>query len=259
MNLELAGARVVITGSSRGIGLGIATAFLAEGAAVLLTGRDAARLAAAAAALGEAEVPGRVTTQAGDLTQPAGVAALAERVRQQWGACDVLVLNLGAGRSLARLEADATEWERVLRLNLVAAMEALRVFEPLLAAGRQPAVVVIGSIAGLEALGAPLAYGAAKAALTHAVQGAARLLAPAGIRVNIVAPGNIFFPGGSWEERVAAQPDQVQAMLAREVPMGRFGTPAEVAAVVAFVASPRASFMSGACVVVDGGQTRAFG
>ncbi len=258
MNLELAGARVVVTGSSRGIGRGIAEAFLEEGARVVVTGREAARLEETRAALAGDLAPDRVLAHAGDLTTAEGVAALVARVREAWGGCDVLVLNLGAGRGVPRLEADAAEWERVLRVNLVSSMETLRLFEPLLAGNRQPAVVVIGSIAGLEALGAPLAYGAAKAGLTHAVQAAARLLAPGGIRVNLVAPGNILFPGGGWVERVAAQPAPVQAMLEREVPLARFGTVAEVAAVVTFVASPRASFMTGACVVVDGGQTRGF-
>jgi 3-oxoacyl-[acyl-carrier protein] reductase len=135
-------------------------------------------------------------------------------------------------------------------------METLRQATPLLSKGRNPAVVFIGSIAGIEALGAPIAYGAAKAALTHAMKSAARLLAPNGIRVNMVAPGNIFSPGGTWDKKLGENKRAVEAMLASQVPMRRLGGIEEVVAPVLFLASSKSSFVTGTCLVVDGGQTR---
>jgi 3-oxoacyl-[acyl-carrier protein] reductase len=178
-------------------------------------------------------------------------------VKKAWGGIDVLVLNLGSGRSKPGLAADAAEWERVLRLNLVAGAEMLRLATPLLAQGSDPAVVVIGSIAGLEALGAPWAYGAAKAGLTHLTRQSARHLASQGIRVNMVAPGNIFSPGGTWDLKMKEVPEATAAMLETQVPLRRFGTVDEVAAAVVFLSSRQASFITGVCLPVDGGQTRA--
>jgi 3-oxoacyl-[acyl-carrier protein] reductase len=117
---------------------------------------------------------------------------------------------------------------------------------------------VVGSIAGLEALGAPAPYVAAKLGLVGVVKEWARKYAASGIRINVVAPGNILAPGGAWEAKLRADHAGVMAMIEREVPMQRFGEAAEIARTVAFLASRASSFTTGACVVVDGGQTRAF-
>jgi 3-oxoacyl-[acyl-carrier protein] reductase len=119
-------------------------------------------------------------------------------------------------------------------------------------------VTVISSIAAREAFGAPAAYGAAKAALEAVSKALARTAVREGVRVNVVAPGNILFPGGRWEQRLREDESGVRAMLAAEVPLGRFGRPEEVADAVVFLASERASFITGACLVVDGGQTRSW-
>ncbi|MBM3852001.1 MAG: SDR family oxidoreductase [Verrucomicrobia bacterium] len=256
MELELKNRRVLVTGSSRGIGRGIAAAFLAEGARVAVTGRKRAALSATANAWAAEFGADAVLTCAGDLTRPANIAKALCAVRKAWGGLDVLVLNLGSGRGMPGLAADATEWNRVLQLNLVAAMETLRLSADLLALSRDSAVVFVGSIAGLEALGAPLAYGAAKAGLQHAMKGAAQMLAPRGVRVNMVAPGNIHFVGGTWDHRMKEAPEPTTKMLESQVPLRRFGTVEEVAAAVVFLASFRASFVTGACLPVDGGQTR---
>jgi 3-oxoacyl-[acyl-carrier protein] reductase len=255
VKLQLKNRRVLVTGSSRGIGRGIAEAFLAEGAKVAITGRDRPTVQR----LRKAWVPRfggeQILNCTGDLTSPAGIRRALQRIEKAWGGLDVLVLNLGSGRSVAGL-APAEEWQRVLNLNLVAAMEMLRQAEELLSHGRQPAVVFVGSIAGLESLGAPMPYGAAKAALRHAMKAAAQTLAARGIRVNMVAPGNIHFPGGTWERKLAEAPEATAAMLATQVPLQRFGTVEEVAAAVVFLAASPAAFITGACLTVDGGQTR---
>lgn len=256
MDLELHDKRVLVTGSSSGIGIGIVEGFLAEKARVALTGRDAKNLSAAARRLKATHGNDRVVSIRGDLQRAAVRGRVLSTLEAQWGGLDILVLNLGSGRSVPGLEATEAEWNRVLTLNLTSAMEMLRQAAPLLGKGKHPSVVVIGSIAGLETLGAPIAYGAAKAALTHATKAAARLLAPSMIRVNLVAPGNVFFQGGTWDRKLKENKEAVRAMLQKEVPLGRFCTVEEIAAPVLFLASPRASFITGACIVVDGGQTR---
>ena len=256
MALELTDKRVLITGSSRGTGLGIANGFLRAGARVVLPGRDAGTLSAAAKQLKAAHGNDRVLPFRGDLERATVVVRLLSAVKDKWGGLDTLVLNLGSGKSVPGLDVQASEWQRVLALNLTSAMEMLREAEGLLSKGRDPAVTFIGSIAGLEALGAPIAYGAAKAALTHAMKSAARLLAPKKIRANMVAPGNIFFEGGTWDRKLKENRKAAAKMLKQEVPLNRFCTVAEVADAVVFLSSPRSAFITGACLVVDGGQTR---
>jgi 3-oxoacyl-[acyl-carrier protein] reductase len=114
----------------------------------------------------------------------------------------------------------------------------------------------VASIAGLESMPAPLPYSAAKAALVNYGKNLSRLLASRGVRVNSVAPGNVLFPGGSWERHLADRREEVLRYLQAEVPMQRFGRPEEIADLVVYLSSDRASFITGACVVADGGQTR---
>lgn len=255
MNFQLKQKRVLVSGSSRGIGRGIAEAFLSEKARVAVSGRERAVLKQTVSELREKHGEDEVLLCCGDLTSEPHIRRTLNRVRREWGGLDVLVLNLGSGRSRPGL-VPAEEWRRVLELNLVAALEMLRLAADLLAKGRQPSVVFIGSIAGQEAVGAPIAYGAAKAGLQHAMKTAAQQLAPRGIRVNMVAPGNIMFPGGTWERKSDEAPEATATMLRSHVPLQRFGTVEEVGACAAFLASRQAAFVTGSCLNVDGGQTK---
>jgi 3-oxoacyl-[acyl-carrier protein] reductase len=121
---------------------------------------------------------------------------------------------------------------------------------------RSGSIVLVASIAGVESTPAPLAYSAAKAAIVNYAKNLARELGPLNIRVNCVAPGNILFPGGSWEGHLARRRDEVLQMIEAEVPLRRFGQPEEIADLIAFLSSERASFITGSCVIADGGQTR---
>ena len=245
MNLELGGKRVVVAGASRGIGRTIAESFAAEGARVLAVARGAAGLDDLAATLGCSTAPL-------DLTEAESVAALRAAVTEKLGGLDVLICNVGSGRSVPPGEESAEEWHRVLGLNLFAAIHALDAVRPLLQAGG--AVVCISSITGRRVLGAPVAYSAAKAAVDELVVNSARPLAAKGVRIVGVAPGNVVFPGSVWEKKLTEDRSGVDAMLARDVPMGRLGTPQEIADLVLFLASARASFITGTVVVADGGQ-----
>lgn len=249
----------LVTGSSRGIGLGIARRLLADGAVVWLTGRERSRLEEARASLVEAAArPASRSTYVfeGDLTRTDGIEACLAEIEGEHGGLDVLVLNLGSGSSPNELGVDRDEWLRMIALNLLGSVQTAERAVPLMEGREGAAVVFVSSIAGSEAIGAPIAYGAAKAGVGHAAKELARRLAPRGVRVNVVEPGNVYFPGGSWARKLEEEPEEVRAMLRRDVPMGRFGTPEEVASAVSFLASEEASFITGARLRVDGGQTR---
>ena len=255
MNLDLDGRSIFVAGGSRGIGLGIVEACLAEGARVGFTARGAEALEATRARLADQHGADRVWASAGDMRDSATIdRALAEAeaaLGPLWGA----VANVGLHPCPPGFEVDDETWEAGLSQNLGSAFRLARGALRLMSPRNEGAIVLITSVAGGTALGTPLTYGTSKAAMNHMTKELARVSGK--VRVNALAPGNIVFPGGEWEER--SQGPRAQAWerwIKREVPLQRFGTPEETGAVAAFLLSPRASFVHGAIVPVDGGQTR---
>jgi 3-oxoacyl-[acyl-carrier protein] reductase len=249
----------LVSGSSQGIGRAIAEELLREGASVTITGRDVARLERARRALAKTTTPERLISFAGDLTESATIERLRKTLTRQNLLPDIVVASIGSGRSVSGWNVPGGEWERVFQINFFGAMKLLQAMLPELVRRGWGRVIVIASIAGIEAVPAPAAYGASKAALVMAAQSLSRLTGSSGVTINVVAPGNILFRGGVWERKLKADRDSVERYLRGEVPANRFGTPGEVASAVAFLASDRAAFINGACLVVDGGQTRSFG
>jgi 3-oxoacyl-[acyl-carrier protein] reductase len=252
VDLGLENRVALVTGASRGIGLAIARALSGEGCRMALNARGEPGLMEAAALLGAP-----ASTHVGDVRDATAARALIEAVVARWGSLDLVVCNVGSGASVPPGQETEEEWRRVLDLNLLATTNTIAAARPALAKGSgDRAIVCISSICGLAALGAPVTYSAAKAALNATVRGLARPLAAEGIRINAVAPGNILFPGGTWATKLAQAPDAVADMLSREVALKRLGKPEEVADLVTFLASPRAAFITGAVTVADGGQLR---
>lgn len=253
MKLDLEGRIALVSGASRGIGLAIAKVLAAEGAKLALAARGLDGLKAAAREIGS-----ETSIHAADVTDPAAAAGLVHEVEKRWGRIDLLVCNAGSGASVPPGQETAVEWRRVIDLNLFATTNMVEAARPVMSRGDgERAIVCISSICGLAALGAPVTYSAAKAALNATVRGLARPLALEGIRINAVAPGNILFDGGTWARKTAENKSSVDDMLAREVALRRLGKPEEIADAVAFLASPRAAFITGTVIVADGGQLRA--
>ena len=252
MDLGLHGRRALITGGSRGIGFAVAEALAAEGAAVGLVARDAAGLAAAAERLGPRGVP--VATAVADVTDTQQLKRAVDDIATALGGLDHLVANAGGTVGRGNLtSAGDDDFTATFALNAGHAAELIRAGLTHLRAAGGGSVVIISSITGMRP--APrTAYAAAKAAEIHLAATAAQELAPAGIRVNAVSPGSIMFPGGGWDSFQREHPEDFAAFLASQFPFGRLGRPEEVADVVTFLLSARASWITGANIAVDGGQ-----
>lgn len=251
MDLGLAGKRCVVSGASRGIGRAIALALAREGGRVAAIARGEAELQRL---VGELPGAGHHAIVA-DVATADGARAAIEGSVAALGGLDVVIANVGKSFAREAAQMDDADLAKSLDLNLWTSARVAQLAVPHLTSGGS--ITMIASIWGREAGGAP-GYNIAKAAVISLAKALARDYAPRGIRVNTVAPGSILFPGGGWDRRRQADPDGIAEFVKRELPLGRFGTPEEVADVVAFVASPRASLITGACLSVDGAQSRAF-
>jgi 3-oxoacyl-[acyl-carrier protein] reductase len=256
MDLELTGKVAIVTGGSRGLGLASATALAAEGCRVAICARGEATLMESAAALQRAAgADDRVLPIVGDVSSASDVERIVARTLETFGRLDILVNNVGLARGATIVDTTDAEWQEAFDQTLFPAIRMSRLAVPHMRRQGGGSIVMIASIWGRES-GGRMTYNAVKAAEISLAKSMAQQLARDNIRVNSVAPGSILFPGGSWHKRQQDDPKGIADFVLRELPFGRFGRASEVGDVVAFLVSPRASWISGASVPVDGCQGR---
>src|SRR4051812_11853509 len=240
---ELIGRRALVTGGTRGIGAAIAQRLLDAGAKVVVTARSR----------GEA-LPAGAAFVAGDVASASGVTAIAAGALDALGGLDILVNNAGGGSGFPQGTASIPdeEWQAGFALNLFAAIRLTNALLPALRESKAGAIVNISSGAATMAVGAVAHCGAAKAALNSYSRSLAIDLAPSKIRVNVVSPGPVATPGcREFSDALGASPD----LFAKEIPLGHYGTPEDLAEVVALLVSHRGNWMTGGNIHADGGMT----
>jgi 3-oxoacyl-[acyl-carrier protein] reductase len=253
MELGLQGKVAIVTGASRGIGKAIASGLAAEGCRLVIIARGRETLEEAAAELRRAHTEALAITA--DLTITKDIERAVEEAVAAYGRIDILVHNAGGAQGQDIFDTTDADWHVGLALNVLALSHLARLVAP--AMGRQGGgrIIAISSIYGRES-GGRTPYNALKAASISLTKSLALQFARQNILVNSVAPGSILFPGGSWERRVKADPIGMEDFVKNNLPLGRFGAPEEVAALVVFLASTASSLITGSCIAVDGAQSR---
>jgi 3-oxoacyl-[acyl-carrier protein] reductase len=257
VDLGLTDSVALITGSSKGLGLASARSLAAEGCRVVLCARGQAALDSAAEQIVASAGADRVLAVASDVSTADGARDVMSRTIERFGRLDILINNVGKAGGTDIASTSDEEWQAAFDQTLFPAVRLSRLAVPHMRKAGRGVILMIASIWGRES-GGRMTYNAVKAAEISLAKSMAQQLAKDRIRVNSVAPGSIAFEGGTWWTRQQQDPEGMAAFVASEIPMGRFGKAEEVGDVVAFLASPRASWITGACVPVDGGQSRAF-
>lgn len=250
MDLSLNDKIALVTGSSKGIGYVIANSLYEEGCTVILNGRHRNNLKLATKSLGD-----RSSYFVTDVTKPKECKFLIDYVLKKYGKIDILVCNVGSGRSVSVGKETLQDWKQMLEMNLFSATNVIKAAENFIKKSKG-SIICISSIVGMESTGAPVTYSASKAALNSYVRGISRYFAKSGVRINAIAPGNILFKGSVWGEKLSLNKSRVKNMIKNNVSMNRFGTPEEIANLAIFLASSKASFITGTIFVVDGGQLK---
>jgi NAD(P)-dependent dehydrogenase (short-subunit alcohol dehydrogenase family) len=249
MDLGLTGKRAIVTGGTRGIGRAIAELLAEEGCALALCarGREGVEAAVAAFAAKGVKAHGGIV----DIADTAALRRWVGEVAAALGGLDVFIANVSA----LGMTMDEATWRRSFEIDVMGTVAGIEAALPFLEKSSAGAVVVVGTTGAIEIAGASRPYAAVKAALIPYVKALARNLAPKGVRANLVSPGNVYFKGGVWNAVEERDPELFGRLLALN-PTGRMATPEEVANAVVFLASPRASFITGTNLIVDGALTQ---
>jgi len=248
MELSLADKNVLITGSSKGIGFEIAKKFHEEGCNVIINGRDKYDLEKAQSKLRGSRA---LCLDFRNFTETQEkIKVIMENIKY----LDILVCNIGNGKSVPPGQENYHEWQKVFSANLWPTTNAIENFKNYIKKD-SGAIICISSICGLEVInGAPITYSVAKAALNAYVKAISRPLGKDGIRINAVAPGNILFEGSTWQSKLEKNPDNVEKMLKDNVTLNTFGKPIDIANLVLYLSSPISNFITGSIFTLDGGQ-----
>jgi len=251
MELNLINSQVVVVGGTNGIGLSISKNFLREGAIVHIIARNENKDLISEL---EKKYNSKIFFYKSDVTKIDPLKIISKKILQKTNnKLDILISNVGNGSVESDPLYSKKDWEDSWNTNFTSALNVTRVFSNVITQNKG-SMTFISSIAGIEFVGAPISYSTAKAALISFIKTLSHKLAP-DVRVNSVAPGNIFIDNGTWDLKQKENPEAVQKMLNEKVPLNRFGLPQEVTNLVLFLSSKKASFITGSCIVIDGGQT----
>ena len=242
------GKKVLITGSSRGIGYTIAEKLLALGAEVFITGRNQSTLSSAKKKLKEANKLAKISSFKCDFEDLDSVNNLQSKLET----IDMLICNVGSGKGPSDTLPEPEEFLKSFNKNFMTAYNASYIFEQKLIKSKGQ-IIFISSIVASQILPAPTSYTVSKTALNTLAKTISRKLAPQ-VRVNVISPGNILFKGGTWEEKLLVNKKEVDDYIESNVPMKVFGTPNDIASAVIFLSSKEAKFICGTTLIVDGGQ-----
>lgn len=249
MDLSLKNKVVLVTGGSKGIGFGIAEAFIQEGAKVAIVARGGEALTKAESSLKD------VLTIQADLYEQKDREEVVQKVIAHFGTIDILINNVGGSNGSTTAETDLDLFHEAFELNYFSAVHFSKLVLPHMKAKQAGSIINISSIFGRES-GGKVTYNSAKAAMISFTKSLADEVIKDGIRVNGVAPGSILHPSGNWQRRLEENPEKINNFVKAEIPAGRFGTVEEIANVVVFLASEKASWVVGATLNVDGGQSK---
>ena len=252
MNLNLSNKTFLISGSSKGIGLKIAESLLSESANVIITGRSKNLIKNQFNKL-FSEFGSKVAYVDGDIKSDLVLKKIKNLVKKRWKKLDGIVANAGSTKMNIGPFSSEKDFYWYQENNFLTAFKFVNYFLSEIKKS-QGSIIFISSIASLKDLGAPLGYASSKLSLNFYSKFLANELARYNVRVNNIVPGNIYFKGGNWDKKIKKNPKKVKKMIKNQVPLGRFGKPEEIANLAIFLLSSKSSFMTGAEIVIDGGQ-----
>ncbi|EHQ36847.1 SDR family NAD(P)-dependent oxidoreductase [Methanoplanus limicola] len=252
---NLIGKIALVSGSSKGIGKAIAKKLLEEGAIVYITGRNGKDLNDTFLEF-QSISSERINQFCGDLTDIDNIKKLMQVIIKKNGRLDILVANIGSGRFSSGWDISDEEWEKCMELNLFSSIKITREAIKIMEKNGSGNIIIMSSIAGCESISAPITYSTAKAGLLAYMKSTSHTIGSSGIRINAISPGNIYFKGGTWYNKMQEDEEKTIQYISDNVPLHKFGIPEDIAEVVCFLVSEKSQFITGANFVIDGGQTR---